>query len=109
MRFGSMKIMLPEFVISFVKGILGMFVKNEMYEKVCIIVCVFDVACVCPNEFSRIEFRESIGESEGEGKGKMVFIDSLPHGVDHVKLWLKKFCLERSGGFSERAIRVCEV
>ena len=43
-----------------------------MYEKVCIIVhlYVFDSACICPNEFSRIEFGESIGESEGGGEGE---------------------------------------
>ena len=37
---------------------------KEVYEN----VCFDDVACVCPNEFSRIEFRESIGESEGRGE-----------------------------------------
>ena len=58
------------FVTSFVKGMFVCYIKNRMYEKVCIVIYlyVFGVVCVCSNEFSRIEFGKSIGESEGGGE-----------------------------------------
>ena len=41
--------------------------------------------------FQELGLEKALEKAKGEGK--MVFIDCIPHGVDHARLWLKRFYL----------------